>query len=182
MPVKEDNNYDLKGLPEDKKWLLSIGSYIPYAAGRAQVVMPGFALTRIATDEAIDFRANNWRGLITRTQGLASPESWGTWSSADEVVLAFSRPLPNAFNIRLTAHAFGPNIGKDFILRVGNDAVRFKLAEQDQEQLLQIDNPEAASTISIDIPQATSPAQLGIGLDNRKLGIGLQTLLIEPRN
>ena len=182
MPVKEDNHYDFQGLPEDKKWLLSIGAYVPYAAGRTQVIMPGFTLTRIATSEAIDFRTDDWRSLITRTQGLASPESWGTWSSGDRVVLEFSKPLPSDFTVRLTAHAFGPNIGKDFTLRVGAAAVRFKLVEQDQELLLRIDNPQRASTLSIDIPQATSPVQQGMDMDSRKLGIGLKSLLIESRD
>ncbi len=181
-PVDESNHYDFKGLPENKKWLLSIGSYVPQANGRPQVIMPGFTLTRISANEIIDLRNAQWPGVITQAQGLATPESWGSWSTDDEVVLTFARQLPETFDVRLTAHAFGPNIGKDFILRVGSTRVPFTLSEQDQELLLHLDNPERASSLIIEVPQAVSPAQLGMNGDNRKLGLGIQTLSIEQRD
>jgi len=182
MAVDESNHYDFKGLPSTKEWLLSIGNYVPYADGRTQIALPGFTLTRISADSHLDMRDANWPGVIARAQGLATPESWGAWSTDDTVVLTFMGPLPGAFDVRLTAHAFGPNIGKDFILRVGRDTVPFTLTENDQQVLLHINNTDKANTLLIEVPHAVSPAQLGMNEDKRKLGIGIQSLSIEQRD
>jgi len=132
----------------------------------------------------VDFKQSAWPGVILRTQGLSSPEPWGTWSSGDFVSLEFSKPLPERFSVRLVADAFGPNVGKEFVAHVGNSAVRFtweaKQGAVPEEKVLKFTNPGKSSTLRIDIPSPASPKELGLNPDERTLGIALVELQIVP--
>ncbi len=180
LQVADDNHYDFQGLPAHKTWVLSIGSYVPYANGRPQVVMPGFALTNINNSQMLDFRQAIPSSVVSHVEGLWTPENWGAWSIGQRMSLDFPRPLPDRYRLRLQAIAFGPNSGKDFILHAGSERKTFKLSDQATDLAFEIDNTLRSSSISIQIPEPTSPAQLGMNADERKLGIGLVGLSIEP--
>lgn len=179
LQVAEDNHYDFQGLPPRLKWMLSIGAYVPVANGRTQVVMPGFTLTRISGRLNLDFRQPLAKDLVARSEGLSSPEDWGAWSTAQQLRLEFASPLPVRYRIRMQAVAFGPNIGKTFTLKAGANSKTFTLDDQLAEYVFEIDNAQRTSTLSIEVPQPTSPAQLGMSADDRQLGIGLLSLSIE---
>ena len=53
--------------------------------------------------------------IIKHVVGLSNSEEWGSWSLSDVVILDFCNPLPESFELRLDAFAFGPNIGRTFI-------------------------------------------------------------------
>jgi phosphoglycerol transferase len=180
VEVTEDNHYDFKGLPAHKNWVLSIGQYVPYANGRPQIIMPGFTLTNIEDGRNLDFRFPVSPRVVSRVSGLWTPEVWGAWSVGDSVSLDFARPLPEKFRLHLKASAFGPNIGKDFILHAGESQKAFTLTDQAADLVFDIDNTLRATSIRIDVPAPTSPAQMGMSSDDRKLGLGLVTLSIEP--
>jgi phosphoglycerol transferase len=180
IEVTEDNHYDFKGLPAHKNWVLSIGQYVPYANGRPQIIMPGFTLTNIEDGRNLDFRVPISPRIVNRVSGLWTPEVWGTWSVGASVSLDFARPLPEKFRLHLKASAFGPNIGKDFILHAGESRKAFTLTDQAADLVFDIDNSLRATSIKIDVPAPTSPAQMGMSSDDRKLGLGLVTLSIEP--
>jgi hypothetical protein len=129
---------------------------------------------------SIDFTTQVWPRVISRVQGLSGPEAWGRWSSSDVVTLTFSRPLPEKFTVHLLAHAFGPNVDKDFVARVGDNAVTFTLSESPEEKSLDFSNPDGSDAIKIDIPMAISPKELALSDDDRKLGIALIELRIIP--
>ena len=71
-------------------------------------------LDRVAGPRILDFRKSAWPGTISSATGLSSAEQWGTWSLGGSAMLEFSTPLPNRFAVHLVAHAFGPNVGKEF--------------------------------------------------------------------
>jgi len=129
----------------------------------------------------IDFKKSEWPGVISRTRGLSSAEPWGTWSSGDVVTLEFSKPLPKKFAVHLVAGAFGPNVGKEFVARVGDSAIRFTLKASPEERVLQFTNPKRSSIITIDVPSPLSPKELGLSSDDRSLGIAFIELRIEPQ-
>jgi phosphoglycerol transferase len=135
------------------------------------------------SSSTIDFTKFTWPGVISNTEGLSSTEAWGTHSSSDTVILKFSKPLPEKFSIQLIATAFGPNVGKEFVARVGDSEVKFTLDASlniSQGRLLVFNNPKRASTFEIDIPLPTSPKELGMSSDERRLGISLTELRITP--
>jgi phosphoglycerol transferase len=111
---------------------------------------------------------------------LSGAEPWGTWSSSDAVILEFSAPLPERFNIHLVANAFGPNAEREFVAHVGDRAIKFRLGTAPEEKVLQFENVSRSRIIRIDVPSPASPKELGLSDDPRTLGIGLTELRIEP--
>lgn len=111
---------------------------------------------------------------------MSYSEPWGTWSASDVVTLEFSEPLPGKFTVHLVAHAFGPNVGKEFVAHAGDSAIRFTLAASPEERVLEFSNPKRSKIIKIDVPSPCSPKELGLSADARRLGIGFAELGIEP--
>lgn len=171
--------YDLSVLPSDKEWVLLIGDHPLPRNIFFQIPMNGFALARVTAKSTIDFKKSSW-GVISRADGLSGAEPWGTWSTGAVITLEFSTPLPEKFTVHLVGSAFGPNIGKEFIAHVGDEAVKFKLAASPEERVLEFNNPKKLKTIQIDIPSPASPKELGMSSDARKLGAGLTELRIVP--
>jgi phosphoglycerol transferase len=96
------------------------------------------------------------------------------------VALEFSRPLLEKFTVHLVAHAFGPNVEKEFVAYVGDSAISFTLGASPEEKVLEFSNAERSRTIRIDIPSPTSPKALGLSGDERSLGIVFAELRIAP--
>jgi phosphoglycerol transferase len=145
-----------------------------------QLQMQGFTLARATCTTTVDFKKFSWPGVISYARGLSFAEPWGTWSSGDVVTLEFSKPLPEKFTVHLVAHAFGPNVGKEFAAHVGDNAIGFTLGTSPQERVLEFSNPKKSKVLKIDVPSACSSKELGLGGDDRRLGIALTELRIEP--
>jgi hypothetical protein len=135
---------------------------------------------RGADANVVDFKQSAWPGVVSKAGGLAGTEPWGTWSVGSAVALQFFAPLPEKFAVHLVAQAFGPNVGKEFVARVGDSAARFTLGAAPEERVLEFGNPTLSRTIEIEIPAPTSPKALGMNGDARTLGIGLVELRIAP--
>ena len=164
-------------LPGRKSWLLVIGDYglpqgvttVHKTAEFSLVAAP--SNNRSLGEAMLSGPLDN--ALLAGADGLAGPEGWGRWSSADQVHLHFKKPLPQRLNLFLTMQAFGLNVGKEFVVRVGGAEQRVKLAERPHEIFLQFDTDGTQKTITIDVPDARSPKELGISGDIRRLGLGL---------
>ena len=173
-------NYDLSKLPSGKEWAVIIGDYTKFENVSLQLPLNGYTLVKRSTP--IDFTKDVWPGVISKTQGLSSAEKWGTWSNGQLVTINFFSPLPKKFNIHLTAHAFGPNVGKNFVAKVNETSKEFKLGQDNEELVLNFDNSKEATTLQITIPAPSSPKKMSNGQseDDRNLGIGLVQMRIEP--
>lgn len=126
------------------------------------------------------FKKTAWPGRIEGEQGLSFIEPWGVWSMGEKVAFDFSQALPARFELRLRAHAFAGNAGKDFVARVAGQSVRFQLGASDEDRVLEFSNPAGARTLTIDVPSPVSPQELGMGKDDRRLGIGFAEIRIVP--
>ena len=122
----------------------------------------------VAGSNTIDFRRSAWPGIIKNATGLSSAEQWGTWSLGGAVTLEFSTPLPERFAVHLVAHAFGPNVGKEFVARVGDSTIGFTLGTSPEKRVLEFSNPGRSKSIEIHIPSPASLKSLGQGGDERK--------------
>jgi phosphoglycerol transferase len=176
--IPKDSIYDISELPKGKEYILAIGDHLLPENMFFQIPMNGFILARATSTNTVDFKMSTWPGIISSTHGLSSAEAWGTWSTSDAVTLEFSTPLPEKFALHLVASAFGPNVGKDFVAHVGDDAIKFKLTSLPLETVLEFSNPQKSRTIEIDIPSSISPKELGLSGDERNLGIGLTRLTV----
>jgi hypothetical protein len=179
---------DVNQLPENIKYIIVLGSdklpanllnqYYSILFKSKNIVAAEITTFRDHKDLKIDFTQYRWP-YVTQ-QGLFSPpESWGAWSISKEVTLKFTIALPSQFDLVLDAKAFGPNIGKDFIVSLGQLEVPLKLSDNFSEYRLAISNPENLNEIKILVPSPISPKDLKLSDDHRKLGIALKSLIIK---
>ena len=164
-------------LPAGSQWALVIGTHAMGVPTTAVQKFGDFVLYRLVTPLAIDFRDIDT--TLASVHGLSGIEDFGRWSDAEEVVLHMAEPLPASVNLSLTAAAYGPNIGKPFIVTLGNEQQTFTLTDVVQTVRIQFHNPAGLDMLRISVPAPTSPRSLGKSSDDRRLGIALSSLKIE---
>lgn len=164
-------------LPGRKSWLLVIGDYKLPAGVTPVFKTAEFSLVATPSSNRSLGEAKMAgpleNALLSGADGLAGPEAWGRWSNDDQVRLHFNKPLPKRLNLFLTMQAFGPNVGQDFVVSVGGAGQRVQLAPLQHEIFLQFDTDGTQKTVTIDVPQAVSPKELGWSEDIRRIGLGL---------
>jgi phosphoglycerol transferase len=171
ITIPRDSDLEFSELPSGKNWILIIGDHALLNGKFFQLSMNGFSLARVSGSNLIDFRKSAWPGVISKFQGLSSAESWGTWSNSHVAEFKFTTSLPEKFELHLVAHAFGPNVEDDFCAIVGSSIKKFRLSHNSKKLVLLFENFDHASSIKFTIPKPTSPKDLGLGADERKLGI-----------
>lgn len=183
LPTPEGGEVDLSNLPRSKHWLLVIGNHPMPKNVDSRLVKGKFALLRIVpVKQDIDFSKPLSSGDVDSTAGLAASESWGSWSTTKHVGLMFAAALPKKLTVHLTAYAFGPNIGRDFVLTIGQNRQLFLLAATPKEVILNLETDGTQHVIGIDVPQPTSPKQLGLSDDARLLGLALIHMEVGSNN
>jgi len=114
---------------------------------------------------------------VKQFSGISRPESWGRWSNAqlgDEVKIEYAEPLPEKFDLVITAKAFGPNANKPIPVRIGDTEQMLTLGNDVTTTTLHFDNPSRSRTVVIvpPEPQSTNAGNI-LGHSPRKLGIGM---------
>ena len=112
---------------------------------------------------------------LLEVSGLSARESWGRWSSTDQVTVHFANCLPKGkLTIDVRGHAFGPNIGKPVKLFIGSSQASITLGEFDKDARVTLNNQaECENKLVLLVPEKASPLELGISNDTRTLGLGL---------
>lgn len=142
-------------------------------------------------DNAIRYQADSFifnlpgaPQTVKSFSGISRPEPWGRWSNANlapEVNIEYREPLPQSFDLVITARAIGPNIHRPIPVSVGEDIQLLNLTEQATTTTLHFSNPQQASTLVITPPEPiVSDEGNIIGHDPRKLGIGMIDIKIVP--
>lgn len=177
--LSENSKIDLNKYRDmGKEWILLVGKYnIPENVYKIESTF--FTLINMPNPHFIDFKNDSWPGVISSIRGLGGAETWGAWSTDKSVIIEFLNPLPEHFTLHLKAGAFGPNINLPFLVKVGNEIKPISLISSFETVRIIFNNPSRSNTIFIEIPQPTSPKELGISNDPRKLGISLYQLKIE---
>lgn len=121
---------------------------------------------------------------VKRFSGISRTEEWGRWSNAqlgESVTIEYQAPLPPAFDLVITAKAFGPNVGKAIPVQVGGSTQALVLGEGLSTTTLHFTNPGGSNTLTITppAPQATNTGNI-LGHAPRKLGIGMVDMQIVP--
>ncbi|MDU6924703.1 phosphatidylglycerol--membrane-oligosaccharide glycerophosphotransferase [Franconibacter helveticus] len=114
---------------------------------------------------------------VKQFTGISRPESWGRWSNAqlgNEVKIEYNAPLPEKFDLVITAKAFGPNANKPIPVRVGNKEQVLTLGNDVSTTTLHFENPSRSNTLVIvpPEPQTTNEGNI-LGHSPRQLGIGM---------
>jgi len=130
----------------------------------------------------VDFREKNYSADVASVSGISGPEPWGRWTDGARAVLQFKKTLPSTFQLKLqTTGAFGPNAGIPILVRAGSIQKEFTVTTPDQVILLDFEGVANADSIEFVIPKPTSPKELALSEDVRKLGLGLVSLTIGPK-
>jgi len=66
------------------------------------------------------------------------------------------------------------------VAHVGENTIRFTLGTSPEERVLEFSNPKRSKILKIDIPSPCSEKELGLGGDERRLGIAFTELRSEP--
>lgn len=181
IELAPDAPFALSQLPARKQFLLVVGKHALPPEIKAETVTPDYALVRIDSASRslyrIDFSQPFEGGPLASAQGMDGAEGWGRWSNSKQVVLTFAQPLPRRLALFLNAHAYGPNVGQDFVLAVDGVERRFKLLGSAQEQYFGIDTDGRQRSVTITVPAPSAPP----GGDLRKLGIGIASVEIGER-
>lgn len=114
---------------------------------------------------------------VQQFSGISRPESWGRWSNAQlgkEVKIEYKEPLPEKFDLVITAKAWGPNANRPIPVRVGNKEQTLTLSNEVSTTTLHFDNPSRSKTLVIvpPEPQSTNEGNI-LGHSPRQLGIGM---------
>ncbi|MEN4890790.1 phosphatidylglycerol--membrane-oligosaccharide glycerophosphotransferase [Erwinia billingiae] len=149
------------------------------------------AVTRLrVTDDDLRYTADHIMfglpGLpkqVQKVTGLSFIEPWGgRWSDGNllpTVTVQYLEPLPAAFDLTLTARAFGKNSQKPFTVKVGDRTQQITLTNADSTLKIHFTNPAQSRTIEILPPAPEETAEGAIdGFAARKLGIGLVSLQV----
>lgn len=149
------------------------------------------AVTRLrVTDDDLRYTADHIMfglpGLpkqVQKVTGLSFIEPWGgRWSDANlqpTVTVQYLEPLPAAFDLTLTARAFGKNSQKPFTVKVGDRTQQITLTNADSTLKIHFTNPAQSRTLEILPPAPEETAEGAIdGFAARKLGIGLVSLQV----
>ena len=178
LVVPEGGQIAASNIPADARWLLVVGDQALPKGARQKIGFGGFVLARVGNEEEkdLDFTVGSWPGIIAGTQGLSSPEPWGTWSDGNRVVFEFSKPLPKEFTLVLKGHTIG-NTDQPFTIVVGGERREIRLPSP-QILTLPFKTDGNINSISIEIPWARSMREMGVSQDPRRLGIGFVSMRI----
>ncbi|WP_312953099.1 phosphatidylglycerol--membrane-oligosaccharide glycerophosphotransferase [Superficieibacter sp.] len=114
---------------------------------------------------------------VQQFSGISRPETWGRWSNAQlgkEVKIEYKAPLPEKFDLVITAKAWGPNANRPIPVRVGKSEQTLTLTNEVSTTTLHFDNPTRSNTLVIvpPEPQSTNEGNI-LGHSPRQLGIGM---------
>lgn len=106
-------------------------------------------------------------------KGLSNSEAWGRWSNSPEIEIIPKYELPDNTKISISLYGFGPNIDKTVLIKCGSKENEIKISSLMKKYDL---NCSEDYSIKIDVPTPISPKELGIGDDDRKIGIGIEKI------
>ena len=116
---------------------------------------------------------------LVYAQGLSDYEENGRWSNGSQIEWTFANCINHKkILLSVTGSAYGPNVGKEFLLHIANKTFSFMMKATPTTVKFNFDNinNECIRSLRIDVPMPTSPSQLGESQDSRKLGILVQNL------
>jgi hypothetical protein len=134
--------------------------------------------------EALSFAASNQGKNILLLAGWQPfAEDWGVWSDGNTASLIIPKPTEHSSALELNLRAFiaGPNPTLPIEVKINGDQIhRFILESVDNNRLVlpltNSDQSKPFTLLEFVISRPQKPSDLGMGTDNRLLGIGLKSI------
>lgn len=138
-----------------------------------------FATDGSSLADGLLFKTAKAPEFIRAMEGVGEAEPWGRWSTDAQVRFELAHTLEGRFALKFNAVCYGPNIGADVTVTIGQQ-IRIlhlpgALEHPDDEVSIEFDLEEPSNVIEITIPHPTTPPG-----DNRRLGIGFFRLRSVP--
>ncbi len=130
----------------------------------------------------VDFGSPDFGGDVQRALGFSGPEPWGRWTDGERAAVELARAVERPARVSLRIHdAFGPNVGKHLVLRLGGLEHRHVLRPGKQVVFVKLGSSVRLPIyrIELEIPAPTSPRVLQQASDDRLLGVALCRLEVE---
>jgi hypothetical protein len=157
----------------------------------------GVGLTRAAgippyrPGQVLDFSAGHDTGRPYRAGGWWTSEPWGVWSIEPEALLVLPVGLATdgALRLRVQARSFiAGELSRQRVEVVVNGqpvaewefTTESPVGERAAVIPAEVAGAREPLRITFRVPDAASPASLGVSADARRLGIGLQWLRLDP--
>jgi len=137
---------------------------------------------RQTSETRIEFNREGLPSFIRAVFGLSVIESWGRWTDANKAEAAeihFEADLPENFDLVIEYYAFGPNAGQPVLVRCGSCIAAFAASGAQETVRVRIRPLGPARCITISPYYPTSPLELGLSGDDRRLGLALIAMKIE---
>lgn len=136
---------------------------------------------KAALNEGITFSEPNYPSIIKSVTGVSEAESNGRWTDGKKAIITFTEKLPERFKLHIESKgAFGPNENKSITVIIGNWKGSITIKNDTTKPfVLDVKTSKPQDTIEFVIPEPTSPADLKINSDPRKLGFWLTRLSIQ---
>jgi amino acid adenylation domain-containing protein len=128
--------------------------------------------------------ANTRHSGVILEGNWSSSESWGVWSDGGRAAVTFdASSLPELFRVEIKAKTFPPRTRVKQQIRVSHNGKLLKTLSNWRrnrkfivEVQKQTTEPGTFTSVTFDIESPTSPQELKMSADSRKLGIGLISL------
>ncbi len=121
----------------------------------------------------------DYPAFIKSVSGMSGFEPIGRWTEGEHVDFTFIQNLPAKFTLELDmAPAFGPEVGKTITIQVGSWTDKFVSSDKPKKINFNIETTIPTDSIKFTIPEPTSPLDLGVSEDARKVGIMFKRLSI----
>lgn len=112
--------------------------------------------------------------------GISTPEDWGAWTDGPVLRMEFAGSYNQPFWLKLSVtHVFAENLKSPLRIRAGGAEREINITASGEYSIL-LEPKEPTSVLSIELPAATTPEELGKSTDTRKLGLGLKSITIVP--
>jgi hypothetical protein len=145
-----------------------------------------FDLSRLSlkNNEELSFSASNQGKNILMLKGWQPfAENWGVWSDGNTASLIIPKPTEHSSALELNLRAFiaGANPTLPIEIKINVDQIhRYTLDSVDNNRLVlpltNADQSKPFTLLEIVISKPQKPSDLGMGTDNRLLGIGLKSI------
>ena len=159
---------------------LKVDGQIIYTTFKRKVVL--YDYYQPAIGKSIDFGNRNTQCFLR--DGWGQNEDWGVWSIGKETLLALFMPSGTPKILTLDVRAFINNQHPSQQVNISINGLFLKTVTLSAFDGNKIELNLPPSTygkewieIGFSLPQAVSPKELGMGEDNRKLGIGLKSVV-----
>ena len=133
--------------------------------------------------DGIDFTRDDWPEFVQSVNGLSVAEKGGRWSDANinpVVRIEFFSVLPQNFTLVITGFPFVAVKNQAFVVKIGANSYQMQMSAGINELRVPVSlRGEQVSYVELIPSNPTSPAQLGISADRRRLGVGLVKLRFE---